>query len=94
MWTTSYFGYVKFESLCSEEIGCSDFPGVNFVGVVLEQFKKNENDNEEEDVDLVELPLERYSIEELSRMMQKCADNENYERALEIKKVIELKKQK
>ena len=68
---------------------------VDATGVVLEQFKKNENDSDnEEDVDLVELPLERYSIEELSRMMQKCADNENYERALEIKKVIELKKQK
>ena len=68
---------------------------VDATGVVLEQFKKNENDSDnEEDVDLVELPLERYSIAELSRMMQKCADNENYERALEIKKVIELKKQK
>ena len=68
---------------------------VDATGVVLEQFKKNENDSDnEEDVDLVELPLERYSIEELIRMMQKCADNENYERALEIKKVIELKKQK
>ena len=68
---------------------------VDATGVVLEQFKKNENDSDnEEDVDIVELPLERYSIEELSRMMKKCADNENYERALEIKKVIELKKQK
>lgn len=67
---------------------------VEATGVVLEQFKKDENDSDDEDVDVVELPLERYSIEELSRMMQKCADKENYERASEIKKVIELKKQK
>ncbi|MGM9833926.1 MAG: bifunctional nuclease domain-containing protein [Candidatus Limisoma sp.] len=67
---------------------------VDATGVVLEQFKKDVNDSDDEDVDVVELPLERYSIEELSRMMQKCADNENYERASEIKKVIELKKQK
>lgn len=69
---------------------------VEATGVVLEQFKKDESDSDDDDVDVdvVELPLERYSIEELSRMMQKCADNENYERALEIKKVIELKKQK
>lgn len=64
---------------------------VEATGVVLEQFKKDENDSDDEDVDVVELPLERYSIEELSRMMQKCADKENYERASEIKKVIELK---
>lgn len=39
-----------------------------------------------------EIPLERYALPELEKMMRKAAEAENYERAAEIKEVIETKK--
>ena len=35
--------------------------------------------------------LERYAVEELEKMLRKCVEREEYERAAEIKKVIDSK---
>ena len=41
-----------------------------------------------------ELSLDRYAVEELQRMLKKCVEREEYERAAEIQKVIQQKQQK
>ena len=41
-----------------------------------------------------EVGLERYTVDQLRKMMQKCVDREEYERAAEIKTVIESKLEK
>ena len=41
-----------------------------------------------------EVSLDRYAVEELQRMLKKCVEREEYERAAEIQKVIQQKQQK
>ena len=36
--------------------------------------------------------LERYAVEELEKMLSKCVEREEYERAAEIKRVIDAKR--
>ena len=41
-----------------------------------------------------EVPLNRFAVKELEKMMQRCIEREEYERAAEIKKVIQEKNEK
>ena len=41
-----------------------------------------------------EVPLNRFAVKELEKMMQRCIEREEYERAAEIKKVIQEKREK
>jgi bifunctional DNase/RNase len=55
-------------------------------------FKSKDKGAKSDDVMAEELSLDRYAEEELQRMLKKCVDREEYERAAEIQKVILEKK--
>lgn len=54
-------------------------------------FKSKEKGAVAEDEPQPEVSLDRYAVEELQRMLKKCVDREEYERAAEIQKVIQAK---
>ena len=57
-------------------------------------FKSKEKGAVADDEPQPEVSLERYAVEELQRMLKKCVDREEYERAAEIQKVIQTKQNK
>lgn len=57
-------------------------------------FKSKEKGTVAEDEPQPEVSLDRYAVKELQRMLKKCVDREEYERAAEIQKVIQAKQNK
>lgn len=64
---------------------------VSATGFLMENQPKTAKDNEETPSEK-EVRLEQYAVSELEKMMQRCVEREEYERAAEIKSVISAKK--